>query len=137
MQQGLALAAVELLHLLGKQRVDLGVGAVDVGAARGHVIVDPRGGVAEGSGSTLHDAATDLLLSPLAQEGDPLDGLEARLDADRVEVVGHGLGHVAVGGVAGELAGIEPLRIPGLCQEPLGLRRIVGDGRRRPVELVG
>src|SRR6185295_2577861 len=62
----------------------------------------------------LHQTAADLLLAPLAQEGDPLDRPEAGLDAHRLEIVGHRLGHVGVGGVAREVAGVEPVGVPGL-----------------------
>src|SRR5581483_3075667 len=106
-------------------------------AARGHVVVDAGGGVAEGAGTALHQPAADLLLPPLAQEGDPLDGPQAHLDADRFEVVGDRLGYVGVGGVAGEVAGVEALRVARLGQQPLGLGRVVGNGRGRPIELVG
>ena len=56
---------VELRRLLGEQRVDLGIAAIDVGAALDDERLQPGRGIAERAGAAL-DEVLELLLAPAA-----------------------------------------------------------------------
>src|SRR5207245_8966279 len=114
--------------------VVVGGAAEDVGAAGGHERFHARGGVAEGAAATL-DEALELLLGPSSEERDARDGAEPHADAGRIEIVDDGLADVGDRGVAGVVAGVEPVRVAGLGQELPGLDRIVRIAGRLPVEL--
>src|SRR5207245_9789089 len=74
-QHRLAPLVIELCRLLAEQAVDVGVAAVDVGAARGDERLQPRGGVTEGAAGALDDVL-ELLLAVPAEECRALERAE-------------------------------------------------------------
>src|SRR5712691_4581883 len=131
-QRRCAPRAVELARLLLKQRVDVGIAAVDIGASLDDESLKPGGGVAERAALTL-DEILEALLRIAFEEGRPLERPELGPDADLLDVVEHGLGQAGVRAVAVEFAGVEALRVARFGQQSPGLRRIVCRGRRLPV----
>src|SRR6266850_400311 len=135
-QHRLTLRAIELDRLLAKQTVDVGIAPVTERAARDRVCLEARGGVAEGAADDL-DEVLELPLRHALVERGALERPQPRADSRRLQVADHRLGRVGRGHIAGILAGVEAVRVPGLREEPLGAGRIVGVGRRLPVEVEG
>ena len=124
-EERLALLDVALARLLLEHVVDVGIPAVGVGALGADELRDPAGRVARVA-DRGHEHAAQLLFPPCGVEGGALHRPHLHPDADRVEVVQRRLRHRGEPGNRHELAGVEPVRIPGLGEELLGLRRIVG-----------
>jgi hypothetical protein len=110
-EDGFAALPVHLPRLLLEQAVEIGIAAVDVGAPVDHEGLEACGGIAEGSARSL-DEILELLLRVAAEEGRPLEGTELHADAHGLQVVGHRLAEIGVGGIAEILAGVEPLGYP-------------------------
>src|SRR5262249_50763903 len=71
-QRRLTPRAVEVARLLIEQRIDVGITAVDVGAALRHESFKTRGGVAEQAALAL-DEILERLLRVALEEGCPLE----------------------------------------------------------------
>src|SRR5262245_65691351 len=108
--------------------------AIDVRAAGGDEGLESRGRVAKGAAAALDDVP-ELLLAVGAEERRALERAQLRADADGLQVVLHGLREIRIRHVARVVTGVEAVRISGLGEQPLGLRRIVDGGRRLPEEL--
>src|SRR5262249_9292662 len=133
-QRRFAPLVVELACLLLKELVDVGIVAVDIGAALHHKSVQSRSGVAE-RGTLSLDKVLEVLLPVTLEEGRALERPQPGTDAYRLEIVEHGLAYIRVCAVAVVFTGIEAVGIAGRSQELSGLGRIVDGGRRLPVEL--
>ena len=117
-----ALGHVELHRLLGEQRVDLGIVAIDIGAALDHERLQTGRGVAERAGRAL-DEVLQLLLAVAAEEGGALQRTQLHANAGFLEVVEHRLAEIGVGGVAVIVAGIEALGNPASASSFLAFAR--------------
>src|SRR5262249_13830545 len=134
LEHGAAPLLIQLGRLLAEQAIDVGVAPVRVDAAAGHEGLDAGGGVAERTTPPLDEAAV-LLLGVSPEEGRTLERSEPRLNADRLEVVDHGLPDTGEGGVAGVIACVKAVRVTGLGEQTFGAKGIVRVARRLPVEL--
>src|SRR5262249_4207555 len=130
----LATLRIQLDRLLLEEPIDVGIAAIDVRAAGGDERFQPRRGVAERAAATLHDVP-EFLLAVGAEERCALERAELRADADRLQIVLHGFREARIRHVARVIACVVAVWIPGLGEQPLGLRRIVGGGRRLPEKL--
>src|SRR6266853_4317119 len=109
-----SLLMVELVRLLRVERVDVGIAAIGEGAVLDHKGGEPGRGVAEGAARRLDDALAVFLVGIAGVETGALDRLQLGADADLAEIVDRDLGHVRVGAVAIEQAGIEAAGKAGL-----------------------
>src|SRR6516164_5153528 len=135
MQDCLSLLAVELDRLLLIERVDVGVAAIDKGAALDDVSLVPGCGVAKGAGASL-DHVLEGLLGGSFDEGGPLDRPQLHPDADCLKVVQHPLADIRIGRVAVIIAAVKALRETSLSEELLALVGVVDRRRRLPEEFV-
>ena len=90
-----ALLVVEFGRLLLEQRVDIGVAAVDVGAAFDDKRIEAGRGIAERAAAGLDDAWNFLLAYP-SKKAARSSGRSLAADADRLEIVDHRLADVGV-----------------------------------------
>src|SRR5436190_11375456 len=134
-QQLDALGLVGRLGLLGEQLVDIGIAAIDIGAALDDEGLHPGRGVAEGAAAALDQVAV-FLLAILLGEGGALHRPQFDPDADLLEAVDRRLAEVGIGGVAEVLAAVEAIAESRLRQQLARRSRVVRDLRRLPVALV-
>ena len=133
-KDGFAALSVHLPRLLLEQAVEIGIAAVDVGPAIHQEGLEARGGIAEGAARSL-DEILELLLRVATEEGHPLEGTELHADAHGLQVVGHRLAEIGVGGIAEVLPGVEAVGISRLGEELLGPPGIEHGRRGRPEEV--
>src|SRR5260370_8873500 len=100
---------VHFVGLLQVELVDVGVGAVDIGAVLDDEGGKPCRGIAKGSARPLDDAAAVLFAGITGKKAGALDRLQLGGNADLGEVVDRNLGHVRVRAVAVQQAGVEPV----------------------------
>src|SRR5215467_3831858 len=106
-----ALFGIELSRLLLKERVNLWIGTIDVGATLCDECLKTRGGVAEGAAGPLDDVLEPLLSVPLKESG-PLERPQPGADAHCLEIVDHSLREIGEHAVTEIVASIKALRIP-------------------------
>src|SRR3954452_9700745 len=106
MQNCFALLVVQLRCLLLKEIVDVGVAAMDIGAALGDESFDSSGGVAEGAAGVL-DYILELPLAIPREESGPLQRPKFRPDSDGKQIVEYRLGQVGISNIAIITAGIK------------------------------
>src|SRR5262249_30334631 len=133
-ENALAFLQIELVRLLLEERVDIGIAAVGVRAARDQEGLHARGRVAEDAAEP-EDDVLELLLLIRFEESRALERAKPRLDADRLEIVENRLPIDGRPRVAPQVPGIETLRVSRLRKELTGLARIVGMKRWLPVEV--
>src|SRR6185295_2412143 len=114
MERRLARGPVALARLSLEQGVEVGVAAVNVGAALHHKGFEPRGGVTEGATRALNEVL-EVLLPVAFKKGGAFQRAQLGANADGLQIVEHGLGEVGVGNVAIVLAGIKTV-----CMTRLG-----------------
>src|SRR5262250_3397495 len=96
MKYGLALAAIHLSRLLSKQRVDVGVVAIDELPAFHHEHFQPRRRVAERTRSSL-DEVLELFLGIALEEARTFNGTDLNSNAGFSKIVDDSLCDVGVG----------------------------------------
>src|SRR5579872_2612172 len=134
-QGRLALAVIELDRLLLVQIVDVGIAAIGEDTASHQQCLDPRGGVAEGTGPGLDDVFEFLFLIAL-DKGGPFNRPQFRADADLQQIVEHGLADIGVGRVAVVVAGVKAVLEARLGQQLLRRLGVIDRWRRLPEEFV-
>src|SRR5215472_7801966 len=128
------LLVVELGRLLLVELIDVGVAAIDIGAALDDKGLQPGRGVAERA-AAAEDQVFELLVRIGLNNGRPFERPELEPDPHRLEIVEHRLGDIRIGRVAVELAAVEAVEMPRLGQQVFGLDRIVNRQRRLPEEV--
>src|SRR5205807_4920273 len=113
------------------QGVDVGIAAVNVGAALGDESLEARRGIAVRAARGQHDVL-QALVRIRAVERRPLERPQLGADAYFAKIVEYRLGVLGEGQVAVKVAGVEAVGVARIRQQLLGSDRVVGRGRRGP-----
>jgi hypothetical protein len=117
MQNLRSIRQIGLGNLTVEQFIDVGIAAIDIATALDYEGLHPHGGIAERSAASL-DYVAELPLGISFEEGCPFERSQFGANADLSQIVQRGLSHIGVGRVAVVVAGVKPIRISCLRQQP-------------------
>src|SRR5262252_7672765 len=119
MQEHLPSRTVSLDGLLLAYGIDIRVASRGKGPLRTDQLSDAGCGIARGP-HPYYKESPQLLLTPGAEKGGPLQRTHAHPNANGLQGVQHGLTNRKKGGYRGELSSIKTIGIAGLGEELLG-----------------
>ena len=125
MQERLPAPAVPLHSLLLAYGIDIRVAPIGKGSLRTDKLSGAAGRITRGPHADNKEAP-ELLLTPGAEKGRPLQRPHARPNTDGLQGIQHRLTHRKKGRNGGELPSIKTIGIAGLGHELLGFLKIVG-----------
>src|SRR5215831_14781978 len=126
LQHDLTFRTIALNRLLFKERIEIGIATVGVGALRIHKSLGARSGTAR-STNRRHNYPSEFFVAPSGEKRGALHGAQAHPKAHGIQVIDYRFRDRRKPRVGCEITSIKAIAIAGLSQELLGFLRIVGD----------